>query len=135
MKTIQHQMLNAHIGSAFDLEFKGFLDKNCQFLLELCRKPAESIPASVPLAPRANLEFQLVLVDRALETKSKALISTKVEGKMEDKVKGEVLGNLSELAGSIKSVIDVVANGGTKIISNGSNSLEQPSKRRKDAPE
>ncbi|KAF7951426.1 hypothetical protein EAE96_006738 [Botrytis aclada] len=131
----QHKMLNAHIGSAFDLEFRGFLDKNCQFLLKLCRKPAKPKPASVPLVPSANLELQLVLVDRALEVKSKVRVSKEVEGKMKDKDDGEVLQKLSELAGSIKSVIEVVANGGTKIISNGSNSLEQPSKKRKEIPE
>ncbi|TGO24228.1 hypothetical protein BPAE_0108g00210 [Botrytis paeoniae] len=124
-------MLNAHIGSAFDLEFKGFLNKNCQFLLELCRKPAESMPASVPLTPCTKLELQLILVNRALETKSKVHVSNNVEGKMEDKFQGEVLGKLSELTRSIKSVIEVVANGGTKIASNGSKSLEQPSKKRK----
>ncbi|KAF7884335.1 uncharacterized protein EAF02_004671 [Botrytis sinoallii] len=131
------QMLESHSGSESDLEFKGFLEKNCQFLLELCRKPAESIPAPVPtpsLTPRTNLELQLVLVDRALEAESKVHVSKKVEGKMEDKVKGEVLGKLSELAGSIKSVIEVVANGGSNIASNGSNCLDQPSKKRKGAP-
>ncbi|KAF7935956.1 uncharacterized protein EAE98_002176 [Botrytis deweyae] len=131
------QMLDSHSGSEPDLEFKGFLEKNCQFLLELCRKPAESIPAPAVtplLTPRTNLELQLVLVDRALEAKARVHVSKKVEGKMEDKVKGEVLGKLSELAGSIKSVIEVVANGGSNIASNGSNSLDQPSKKRKGAP-
>lgn len=122
----KHRMLSAHIGSAPDLEFKTFLEQNCQFLLELCRKPAESIPALVPITPRTNLELQLVLVDRALEAQSKASVSTKMEGKMEDNVKGEVLGKVLELAGSIKSVIEVAANG--------SDSLERPSKKRKGAP-
>ncbi|TGO09683.1 hypothetical protein BTUL_0157g00210 [Botrytis tulipae] len=129
------QMLESHSGSKSDLEFKGFLDKNCQFFLELCRETINPISGLAPLKSHANFELQLVLVDRSLESKSKASVSTKVEGKMEDKVKGEVLGKLSELAGSIKSVIEVVANGGTKITSNGSSSLEQPSKKRKEAPE
>ncbi|KAF7951096.1 uncharacterized protein EAE97_002647 [Botrytis byssoidea] len=129
------QMLDSHSGSKSDLEFRGFLDKNCQFFLELCRETINPIPGPAPLKSYANFELQLVLVDRSLESKSKASVSTKVEAKMEDKVKGEVLGKLSELAGSIKSVIEVVANGGTKITSNGSNSLEQPSKKRKEAPE
>ncbi|TEY40908.1 hypothetical protein BOTCAL_0414g00070 [Botryotinia calthae] len=128
------QMLDSYSGSDFDLEFRGFLDKNCQFLLELCRRPMDPMPASIPLTPCSNLELQLVLVDRALEAQSKASFPTKMESKMEDKLKGEVLGKLSELTESIKSVIEVVANGGTKTMSNGSNSLEQLSKKRKGAP-
>ncbi|KAM0140418.1 hypothetical protein ACHAP3_002723 [Botrytis cinerea] len=128
------QMLDAHSGSDSDLEFRRFLDKNCQFLLELCRRPIDPMPASIPLTPRSNLELQLVLVDRALEAQSKASFPTKMESKMEDEVKGEVLGKLSELTESIKSVIEVVANGSTKTMSNGSNSLERPSKKRKAAP-
>ncbi|KAF7895269.1 hypothetical protein EAF00_007083 [Botryotinia globosa] len=113
-------------GSKFDLEFKRFLERNCQFLLELCMKPAESPSYSVLITPRTNLELQLVLVDRALETKSKVRVSRTAEGKMEDKFQDEILGKLSELAGSIKSMIEAAANG--------SNSLEQPSKKRKSAP-
>ncbi|KAF7912903.1 uncharacterized protein EAF01_001924 [Botrytis porri] len=128
-------MLDSHSGSEFDLAFRAFLDKNCQFFLELCKKSANSMPAPAPLKSHANFKLQLVLVDRALEAQSKASVSTKVEGKMEDKFQGEVLGKLSELAGSIKTVIEVVANGGTKIVSNGSNSPKQPSKKRKGAPE
>ncbi|TGO43025.1 hypothetical protein BHYA_0004g01520 [Botrytis hyacinthi] len=129
------QILDSHSGSESDLEFKEFLDKNCQFFLELCRGTTNPIPEPAPLKSHANFELQLILVDRSLESKSKASASAKVEGKMEDNVKGEVLGKLSELAGSIKSVIEVVAKGGTKIISKESNSLEQPSKKRKKIPQ
>ncbi|KAF5870032.1 uncharacterized protein Bfra_010178 [Botrytis fragariae] len=118
------QMLNSHSGSEVDVEFRGFLDKNCQFFLELCKKPKKFMPAPDPFKSHANFELQLVLIDRALEAQSKASVSAKVEGKMEDKVKGEVLGKLSELAGSIKSVIEVVANGGRKNIPDRFNSLE-----------
>ncbi|TGO55229.1 hypothetical protein BOTNAR_0249g00020 [Botryotinia narcissicola] len=127
-------MLDSHRRSKSDLEFKGFLDKNCQFFLELCRETRNPIPGPAPLKSHANFEIQLVLVDRSLEFKPKATVSTKVEGKMEDNVKREVLGRLSELAGSIKSMIEVVAKGDTKITSKESNSLEQPSKKRKGTP-
>ncbi|APA06285.1 predicted protein [Sclerotinia sclerotiorum 1980 UF-70] len=39
-------LLDDHRGSEFDLKFKEFLQKNCQFLLELCKKPAR--PEAAP---------------------------------------------------------------------------------------
>ncbi|APA06286.1 hypothetical protein sscle_01g010560 [Sclerotinia sclerotiorum 1980 UF-70] len=64
-------MLDFHIGTPFDLAFKAHLKENCKFVVDLCTKKPncqhfELLPVPVP-----NLELQLVLVDRVLETKDK----------------------------------------------------------------
>lgn len=80
-----------------------------------------------------NLELPLVLIDRALEAKSKSFAPRNApETKIGTDFKDEAFEKLSELLGSVKSVIEVVSNGDRKLVSN---SLEQSNKERKDAPE
>lgn len=118
-------MLDAHNNSRDDLKFKEFLGKNCQSLVELCQKTAGHELYSAP-APITNLELELVLVDRALEAKSKISVpANEVESQMADKSKDDML---SKLLGSMKSLVDVMTNGDAALASN---SLEQPNKKRK----
>ncbi|QSZ29002.1 hypothetical protein DSL72_003511 [Monilinia vaccinii-corymbosi] len=81
-------MLDSHRGSPFDLKFGEFFKENCEYLVELCKKPADHRPtqfcrmlgdpkpAPVPIE---KLQLQLVLVDRALEAKSRARVPKEVE--------------------------------------------------------
>ncbi|TGO43026.1 hypothetical protein BHYA_0004g01530 [Botrytis hyacinthi] len=66
-----NRLINYHDDSRFDRDFKAHLIRNCKFVVELfTKKPihydANPKPVQVP-----NLELQLVLIDRVLESKAK----------------------------------------------------------------
>ncbi|THV46601.1 hypothetical protein BGAL_0373g00070 [Botrytis galanthina] len=68
-----NSMLDYHCDTRFNLDFQTHLMKNCKFVVDLCRKgprdrhhDANPDPVQVQ-----NLELQLVLIDRVLESKVK----------------------------------------------------------------
>ncbi|TGO24227.1 hypothetical protein BPAE_0108g00200 [Botrytis paeoniae] len=66
-------MLDYHCDTRFDLDFKPYLMNNCKIVVDLCTKgprhhDANPNPVQVP-----NLELQLVLIDRVLESKVKGV--------------------------------------------------------------
>ncbi|KAF7951097.1 uncharacterized protein EAE97_002648 [Botrytis byssoidea] len=72
-----NRLIIYHEDSGFDRDFKAHLMKNCKFVVELfIKKPihddANLKPAQVP-----NLELQLVLIDRVLESKAKEVHNKK----------------------------------------------------------
>ncbi|KAI9644942.1 hypothetical protein NHQ30_006976 [Ciborinia camelliae] len=106
-----HGMLSAYRGGLSDLKHKEFLAKNCPFLIEHCKKPTDlKLYAAVE-----NLELESALVDRALEARSKASVTTKEVGiKMDDKLQKQFANKAKELVGSMNLELEIVSSSAGK---------------------
>lgn len=68
---VSDKLLKCHHKSSFDVVFRASLMEHCQFVLELLKKEPPEMSETVLPIEIPNLEFELLLADRALEAKSR----------------------------------------------------------------